>query len=671
MGRSAIRIGQLISTFGPGSIIVDRYGTSLIVCGLDKWFYRESENEAEPKLTEGIDEFRFSEWRLENRLAMDYFMCPPDYRIPQTLGEGAKQTPNVNLHIPTLRFPSYFMCGNSNCSTLRPAEFHLSRRPTCQEHDGYNGMNQVRFITVCKNGHIDDFPWRKLIGCAELDQCRGKLKIREQGSADLTSIRVSCSCGKSANLGGVTSFVQDENGVVVSELSKRIRTATGVENAGKCRGRCLWHGPDHFEECGEEIVATFPNATNVYHSRTSTSIFIPIQQSTHSVINELADFLKGSVRIQVELKAIWNFDTEEGTADAAERLMQLALQQPDRFTDHEFTSEQCQAALDQVFDGKPALQEHADEPVDPEEEETAFRRVEYNVIRQSADEPKLRTRIVETPKQLQTHVGRVVQVERLQETRVLYGFDRFITKQTSGSSHEIGEEALQQLFSAPPEQGKRWLPGTVVFGEGIYFELNEDCIHQWQREQQDWIEQRLKGECNFAGRIDWSDFQIAPVGETNPDWISRYMLLHTTAHIVINQLVFECGYSTASLRERLYVSADPAAPQAGILIYTSAGDSEGTLGGLVRLAEPERFSSVLTQACQRAAWCSADPVCSEVTNDHDFNLAACHSCALLPETSCENFNKALDRAMLIGTPKEPDRGFFSSLLTTSSRITIN
>jgi len=141
--------------------------------------------------------------------------------------------------------------------------------------------------------------------------------------------------------------------------------------------------------------------------------------------------------------------------------------------------------------------------------------------------------------------------------------------------------------------------------------------------------------------------------------------------MVINQLVFECGYSTASLRERLYVSSDPNAPMAGILIYTSSGDSEGTLGGLVRLADPKRFYDVVLSAVERASWCSADPVCAEVANAGDANMAACHSCVLLPETSCETFNRGLDRAMVVGTPSDPDAGFFSGLLADRVKVKLN
>jgi hypothetical protein len=143
------------------------------------------------------------------------------------------------------------------------------------------------------------------------------------------------------------------------------------------------------------------------------------------------------------------------------------------------------------------------------------------------------------------------------------------------------------------------------------------------------------------------------------------LLVHSLAHILINQLVFECGYGTAALRERLYISADPAAPMAGFMIYTAAGDSEGTLGGLVRLGRPELLGPVFRRALGRASWCSADPVCSEHLGGQGSkmaNLAACHACVLLPETSCETINQGLDRAMVVGTPEAREHGFMAQLL---------
>jgi hypothetical protein len=114
---------------------------------------------------------------------------------------------------------------------------------------------------------------------------------------------------------------------------------------------------------------------------------------------------------------------------------------------------------------------------------------------------------------------------------------------------------------------------------------------------------------------------------------------------------------------------------AGLLIYTAAGDAEGTMGGLVRMGKPGNLEPVIERGIQNAGWCSADPVCMELgelggQGPDSCNLAACHNCALAPETSCEEFNRFLDRALVIGTLQKPELGFFSAphgATTTSHR----
>src|SRR5207248_9462938 len=120
----------------------------------------------------------------------------------------------------------------------------------------------------------------------------------------------------------------------------------------------------------------------------------------------------------------------------------------------------------------------------------------------------------------------------------------------------------------------RWLPAVEVFGEGVYLELSENRIAQWQAEQDTWLRRRLDDA--YVARLGGVFQTLPPLNAATRNWASRYLLVHSLAHILINQLVFECGYSTASLRERLYISSDQAAPMAGLLIYTAAGDSEGT-----------------------------------------------------------------------------------------------
>ena len=88
------------------------------------------------------------------------------------------------------------------------------------------------------------------------------------------------------------------------------------------------------------------------------------------------------------------------------------------------------------------------------------------------------------------------------------------------------------------------------------------------------------------------------------------------------------------------------------------------MGGLVRQAGPGHFENIVVRAIQKSGWCSSDPVCIESNGQgaENSNLAACHSCCLLPETSCEEGNRLLDRALLVGKPGESEIGFFCSIL---------
>jgi hypothetical protein len=165
-----------------------------------------------------------------------------------------------------------------------------------------------------------------------------------------------------------------------------------------------------------------------------------------------------------------------------------------------------------------------------------------------------------------------------------------------------------------------------------------------------------------AGRLDGLARRAAGRrGRPHEPIEARRVLLHTLAHLLIVQLAFESGYSATSLSERLYTSR--AARMAGMLIYTAAGDSEGTLGGLVRLGRPGQLEQILTRAVERSRWCSSDPICGELgegggQGPDSCNLAACHDCAIVSETSCETGNRHLDRALV----SDPEYGFFRSLV---------
>jgi len=142
----------------------------------------------------------------------------------------------------------------------------------------------------------------------------------------------------------------------------------------------------------------------------------------------------------------------------------------------------------------------------------------------------------------------------------------------------------------------------------------------------------------------------------------RYILLHTLSHVLMREFALDCGYSAASIRERIYSSATGDEPMAGILLYTAAPDSEGTLGGLVSLGQPERFERLLGQALRHAEICTSDPTCAEhepgALGDDHLHGAACHACLFASETSCEKGNRYLDRSVLVPTVAGGDTPFF-------------
>ncbi len=127
----------------------------------------------------------------------------------------------------------------------------------------------------------------------------------------------------------------------------------------------------------------------------------------------------------------------------------------------------------------------------------------------------------------------------------------------------------------------------------------------------------------------------------------RFTLVHTLSHLLIQEISHEAGYAAASIRERLYArTPDEGSPMAGVLLYTAAPDSEGTLGGLVALGAPDRLGDLIDSAIERASICTSDPFCAThlpngtptgaVKGDGSVHGAACHVCLFLPETSCDH-----------------------------------
>ena len=167
----------------------------------------------------------------------------------------------------------------------------------------------------------------------------------------------------------------------------------------------------------------------------------------------------------------------------------------------------------------------------------------------------------------------------------------------------------------------------------------------------------------FQAHIEWRKNRMIDKPEANFPGL-RYVLLHSFSHALMRQFAMECGYTQASIRERIY-SNNPGQtgdPMAGILLYTSAPDSEGTLGGLVSLGEPHNLERHIDSALEACGLCASDPTCAEHMPGYGastVHAAACHSCLFSPETSCERGNRYLDRSVLVSTVSHDNHRFFN------------
>ena len=256
---------------------------------------------------------------------------------------------------------------------------------------------------------------------------------------------------------------------------------------------------------------------------------------------------------------------------------------------------------------------------------------------------------------LRPEITRVLAVERLRKVNALVGFTRI-------DAPDRVEDIAGRLVPLTRTRWPEWTVATEDRGEGIFLQLDESAVAAWESRMLDsqlWEAHRQAHRRNFQSRFSETGADIDPDTRLKPP---RYWLAHTLAHVLIRELAMNCGYSAASLSERLYAwqEAEGREPAAGLLIVTTASDSDGTLGGLVQQSEPARLARIVTAALHRAARCSSDPICARRTpqDPEEFlHGAACHCCVMASETSCERANRFLDRRFLINLPG-CDLGFF-------------
>jgi len=604
----SIRLSQGITTYGVGAI-VGIGEESFINEDIRKWIGND----------EMMTTIRFP--RLAQRLNVLEFRHPKPKQYRKWGGKFS-----------FFRFPRWLFC--PSCRRMEKITFERAKEldgatPTClnQSCSGYGKKEllPMRFVVVCENGHIDDFPWwrwahsktdRSTHGnCQRYD--RLKFITRSGAGASWDALIVQCKCGASRSLGGL------ENKDALKEIGHQ------------CSGRQPWQRRNTATKCDETPQMVQRNASNIYQPNIISAIDIPqIMDKTKE--SEEDDLIE---RIRTHQHFLTCRDIFESAPSRDNPGAKAIIQ---------MISSDLECSIDDVFkvlEGN-GPQQHDREPenrttyqlktlLQHEEWIVFFHDIEEKTFINIKEELHGQNMI---EKSLSSFFNHVSLVKRLKEVRAFNGFNR--VKFDPGKT-------------ISPSLGRRtsWLPAIEVYGEGIFISFDKTQIDKWYETHQKKIDERFS--------LVRKAYEKREMEERFGPFSIKFILLHTFSHILIRQLAFESGYSSSSLREAIYFSEDTDMPMTGVLIYTADSDSEGSLGGLVRQGESERLLPTMIVALQRALWCSADPVCRESRGQGQdgLNKAACHACSLISETSCTHFNTLLDRTLLI----DEEIGFFKEL----------
>lgn len=613
-----LRPSQVMFTYGVGSI-VDLPHFSVLVMGLDDWDVSSGHateiNEA--RLLEAV---RFQLGRQVEKL-----LSPP--ATAESAGFTNPFDPIERVGIPVATFPRWMLC--PRCQALAPLSsglFELKHDPFHPERSHYVHTNcqkarkappvvPARFLVACPNGHLDDFPWVEFTHRG-LTTCHALLRLVEYGAGgEARDVEVRCdTCGSSRRLAEAFG-------------------ASGEQNMPLCRGRRP-HLRDYAEGgCDQQVKAILLGASNLWFPEVLTTLALPGEAAGRldALVDEQWVTLK-------QLQSLQNVELLRGLGQLGDF--------------HGYTDQQIWDAIQRRRQQESSDVEAA-APLDlktPEWE--VFTRPETAPVTED-----FRLRAVEPPSAYMDLIEQVVLAEKLREVRALIGFTRI------DAPGEWGEVTMpEDDRRAPIARGApAWVPAAEIRGEGLFIRFREDRLQAWLRAaaRQEWEEQF------FESHRKWRvAHYITPEDAHFPGL--RYVLLHSFAHALMRRLCLECGYTAASVRERIYArepNADEVHPEpmAGVLIYTAAPDSEGTLGGLVRLGEPDELGGHIDAALRDATLCASDPLCAEHPPSRrglTLHAAACHACLFAPETSCEAGNRYLDRSVLVPTIERGDLAYF-------------
>lgn len=597
----SVRVSQAVLQYGVGAM-VDFPDQTLVTAAPEFWGAVS----------------RIYDDRFAKALDVDYFCMPKD--------------------IAYSRFPEWYFC--PKCRLFQPLnkwvdsyrkkvkERQLERDEfmiySIQCSKCWQDLVVARIVTVCENGHLNDFPWIKWVHArAKRQICfepELKFKTGASGSEGLEGLVVECACGARTTL-------KDAFDTDIFERMDQEENSFGF----RCEGN---HPYKHVKEkCGKYPKTIQRGASSVYFPVTYSSLVIPpyadklnakIEQSQG--YDECMIMISDEESVEDRIKLINNRISRWAEKIANEiGVLKADVESILKRKWLDYSTEKLDVnGVDYRFDEYMALTGEISTPMD------ALGDFSREVM--PVEEYGL------------PHIKSIALIDKVRVVNALIGFSRI---------NPVASIEAEGFVSVKNYE-TRWYPAYEVKGEGIFIEFKQEEIDGWIEEHQEVIKRAAKVNTNYANSF---------IGKNHSREISpKFIMLHTLSHLLISQLSFECGYSIASLCERIYCSeARDGKEMAGIFIYTASGDSEGTLGGLVRQGRVDAFPRIFRKAINSAKTCSNDPVCimSHGQGRDSINLAACHACALLPETCCEEKNGFLDRGMIVGTFEHRNIGFWS------------
>lgn len=576
-----LRPNQIITTFGPGSI-VDAVKDSVTVLDINYW------KEKGTKINDG---------RLASYLGVDCFY------MPRTSYSG---------DVPVVSFPYMHVCSGSRCGRIFDIrenfdlDKYLKFGATCPDC-GWKAYPS-RFITVCEDGHMDDFPWNWWAHRGATD-CKGKLRTYSTGTTStLADMWVECTkCGAKRSMSGA---MQRES----------------IEGCN-CTGNHPFRPTHKRIKCMKPAIPSQRGASNVYFAVSRSAISIP------PWVNPLYNLIEDHLR---DIELAKQLMGDEGITKIYEMYF-------------------AQSFSKQEFDEALAKRQR------DIKEFTEIKQMEYDAITHHADPAyasnKKHFKAEEDPLSypLSKYFTRVVRITRLREIKVLLGFTR-----VDASDPDADAEDQPNIVMLNKGKTEKWLPAAQVHGEGVFIEFNKDTVENWLKiSGVDKISHRYEDSYkNFCERKKWKVTTLRN---------GLYVLMHTFSHLLIKQMAMSSGYSSAAIRERIYFGEK----MSGILLYTGSSDKEGSLGGLVELGNIDKLIVLMKDAFQEALLCTNDPECmSNLPAGNNSNGAACHSCCMISETACENGNRMLDRGLVVPISGREEQAYFKDLVVDLCQLEV-